>query len=149
VALCCPKNWTPIDTLKQLPNDDLLVSGYQTPEGKPAAFVFTFYAPRSVENLGEQAPGQKPVPEAVTWAKTLLVKGGWMKGAEVFADYGSPGSCDTTSPSTVLYKHWVTTEGVRHVGIVVNGAAPPRELCLTLDSMANLYKPVNISTSVK
>ncbi|OGR30317.1 MAG: hypothetical protein A2139_06970 [Desulfobacca sp. RBG_16_60_12] len=150
VALCCPKNWQPVDIRNQLKDESLLLRGYQTPEDKPAMFVFTFYASRPVGAVGGTAAGQKTVPEAVKWAKTLLVKGGWIKGTEVFAPYDPTKGCDLeVSSGAVLYKHWPTPEGAQHVGVVLTGAASWSELCYTLDSMTNLYKPVDIAASVK
>ena len=150
VALCCPKDWQPVDILKQLKDEGLLLRGYQTLEDKPAMFVFTFYATRPVGAVGGTAAGQKTAPEAVTWAKTLLIKGGWIKGTEVFVPYDPTKGSDVEVPSgAVLYKHWLTPEGVQHVGVVLIGAAPLSELWYTLSSMDNLYEPVNIAASSK
>lgn len=126
VGLCRPENWRPFDPPKEFKEQGILMRGFQTEEGRPAAFFFTFYLPRSASR-----------PEIINRVKTLLQQAG-ITGAEVFVPYESQRAAALAEPSaTVLYKHWITGEGVQHVGVAFPGAAPVAALCQTLDSLRN------------
>jgi hypothetical protein len=126
--------------------------GFETPEGTSAAFVFTFHAPRATaagsRHADEAVAGRDrragaAEPEATAWARALLKNGKWIEGSEEFAPHAAAGGCDAAlPPAPVVYKHWITAEGVRHVGIGFTRAAPWSELCQTLSSMENRYRPV-------
>jgi hypothetical protein len=157
VALCCPENWQPLDVLKRIKDpphglkvDSLLIRGFETDKtnGKPAAFVFTFYPSMSGGGSGGSIEGQKEA--AVQRAKALLTEMKWINDTDVCTPYDPTKGCDTDAPSGgVLYKHWVTSEGVQYVGMVLVAAAPIGELWHTLHSMTNLYEPITVAKSGK
>ena len=65
VGLCRPKTWKPfLEMPKQLGDMEFLGRGFASPELRPAAFVFSFYAPRSFRGLKENP--------AVKWAREIL-----------------------------------------------------------------------------
>lgn len=129
VGLCQPEKWRPFDLPREFKDQGILMRGFQTAEGKPAVFVFTFYGPRSASG-----------PEIINRVKTLLQQAG-IKGPEVFVPYESRETAASAEPSSaVLYKHWITGEGVQHVGVAFPGAAPAAALHQTLDSMGNKLK---------
>lgn len=128
VGLCRPGSWRPIDLPREFKDRGDLLYGFQTGEGNPAAFVFTFYVPRSFARL-----------EIISRVQTRLKQAG-IKSPGVFIPYDSREAGDLTAPSAAaFYKHWITGEGVQHVGLVFSGAAPGKELYQTLDSMNNWF----------
>ncbi|MHB8069597.1 MAG: hypothetical protein ACYDIC_17025 [Desulfobaccales bacterium] len=128
VGLCRPEDWRPLNLPEEIQDNNLLLRGFQTKEGKLAALVFTFYVPRFISE-----------PEFINYVEELLKTSGLMQGKE-FKPYEPQRAAELAQAAgAVLYKYWITAEGVRHVGVVFPGAAPGDELLQTLDSMANKY----------
>lgn len=139
MALCHPAGWSRVEIPEQMRSDGLLVRGLQTAheQPKPAAFMFTIYSPVSRETRAEDS---RPLQRA---RASLIQQGILDESNESMVRYDrTAANCEAViAGADAAYVSWTTAEGVRHVGIALPIAAPPKQICAVLDSLTNRYPP--------
>ena len=143
IALCSPSDWKVASLARHPRSDDFLATTLQTPEGRPAAFVFTFHGV-----TGGDAPGAHLLKNV----QAVLAMEKQPNGAErpfALIDRGGLDACSQTLTSAFdkgqpAYMTWTTAELVRHAAIVLP-AARTAHACVLLRSMANRHGPAEPS----
>ncbi len=134
VALCHPADWT-LSGFRQNAEGRHLVRAFTTPAGKSAAYLFTFFAPRSRAEADTKL-------DHIVRAWNLLKRS--TQTAPSDEQFGNAlrqfRGCQEAIPGgTVLHRAWVDPDGMVHVAFVMGDFAPNGQACSVLESIGNYY----------
>jgi hypothetical protein len=90
----------------------------ETPDGKPGAFLLTYYEPRRLADAGED-------DELINGAHHTLLNAGLITGNEALQRFDRPDAPSPPESAALIYRLWRTREGEVHIVIARSDAPAP------------------------
>ena len=99
----------------------------ETSDGKPGAFLLTYYEPRRLADAGED-------DELLNGAHDTLLNAGLITGKEALQRFDRPDAPSPPESVALIYRLWRTREGEAHIVIARSDALEANQLSQMLQS---------------
>jgi hypothetical protein len=123
MQFCLPPGWK----VARRASTDGLMRLLKTPDGKPGAFLLTYYEPRRLADAGED-------DELINGAHDTLLNAGLITGKEALQRFDRPDAPSPPESAALVYRLWRTREGEAHIVMARSDALEPGQLSQMLQS---------------
>ena len=123
MQFCLPPGWK----VARRGSTDGLMRLLETPDGKPGAFLLTYYEPRRLADAGEDG-------ELINGAHDTLLNAGLITGKEALQRFDPQDPLSPPESAALIYRLWRTREGEAHIIIARSDALEADQLSQMLQS---------------